>query len=395
MPNSPLIDRSAAKRPSLAKRLILTVVAVLLLIAAIVGVKVLTIQKMMASFKPPPPAVVSTAKVVAQDWSDRIETVGSVRALRGTDLSAEVAGIVRSVKFHSGQNVAAGQVLFELNADAERAQLQSLQAAADLAKIVLDRDRAQLAVSAVSQATIDSDESDLKNKQAQVDQQKAVVEKKLIRAPFAGRTGITTVNPGQYLNPGDKVVTLQSIDNLYVDFNVPQRQLARVSLGSAVDIAFDAYPQKPFTGKVTSFSPLLDTATRNVSVEATMKNDKHEVLPGMFARVALYVGTTQHFLTVPQAAIAYNPYGATVFVLEEAKDSKDGKDAQGGGGLKARQSFVTTGATRGDQVAILKGLKEGDVIVTSGQLKLKNGSPVTVDNSMPPPDDAHPTPQEH
>lgn len=395
MPNSPLIDRSAAKRPSLAKRLILTVVAVLLLIAAIVGVKVLTIQKMMASFKPPPPAVVSTAKVVAQDWSDRIETVGSVRALRGTDLSAEVAGIVRSVKFHSGQNVAAGQVLFELNADAERAQLQSLQAAADLAKIVLDRDRAQLAVSAVSQATIDSDESDLKNKQAQVDQQKAVVEKKLIRAPFAGRTGITTVNPGQYLNPGDKVVTLQSIDNLYVDFNVPQRQLARVSLGSAVDIAFDAYPQKPFTGRVTSFSPLLDTATRNVSVEATMKNDKHEVLPGMFARVALYVGTTQHFLTVPQAAIAYNPYGATVFVLEEAKDSKDGKDAQGGGGLKARQSFVTTGATRGDQVAILKGLKEGDVIVTSGQLKLKNGSPVTVDNSMPPPDDAHPTPQEH
>jgi membrane fusion protein (multidrug efflux system) len=389
MANSTFSDTSAAARPSLAKRLVLTVLGVILLIAAIIGVKVLLVRNMMASFKPPAPPVVSTAKVQAQDWLDHIDTVGSLRAWRGTDLSAEVAGIVRAVKFHSGQDVGAGQVLFELNADAERAQLQSLQAAADLAAIVLKRDREQLSVSAVSQATIDSDESDLRNKTAQVEQQKAVIEKKLIRAPFAGRTGITTVNPGQYVNPGDKVVTLQSIDTLYVDFNVPQREFDRVKLGADVDLSFDAFPKRPFTAKLTSFSPLVDTGTRNVSVEATMKNPKHEVLPGMFSRVALQVGTQQHYLTVPQAAVTYNPYGATVFVAE------DSKDAGGAAGLKARQVFVTTGPTRGDQVAILKGLKEGDVVVTSGALKLKNGSPLTVDNKIQPADDANPTPQEH
>jgi membrane fusion protein (multidrug efflux system) len=389
MANSTFNDPSAPARPSLAKRLILTILGVVLLIAAIVGVKIMLVQKMIASFKPPPPATVSTAKVTAQDWVDRIDTVGSVRAWRGTDLSAEVAGIVRSVKFHSGQNVGAGAVLFELNADPERAQLQSLQAAADLAQVVLKRDREQLAASAVAQATIDSDESDLRNKLAQVEQQKAVIEKKLIRAPFAGRTGITTVNPGQYVNPGDKVVTLQSIDTLYIDFNVPQRELSLVKIGADVDVRFDAFPQRPFTAKLTSFSPLIDTATRNVSVEATMKNVQHEVLPGMFARVGLQVGTQEHFVTAPQAAVTYNPYGATVFVVDEAKD------ASGAAGFKARQVFVTTGRTRGDQVAILKGLKEGDVIVTSGAIKLKNGSPLTIDNKVQPADDAHPAPQEH
>jgi len=389
MANLGKIDDPASSRPSLWRRMVLAIIGVLVLVGAIVFGKYLLIMKQVASFKPPTPPIVTTMAAHAQEWHNQIETVGSLRAWRGTDLSTEVAGLVRAVKFRSGQAVGAGDVLFELNADAERAQLETMQAAADLARTTLARDRDQLAAHAVSQATIDNDEADLKGKLAQVEQQRAVVEKKLIRAPFAGRTGITTVNPGQYLNAGDKVVTLQSIDTLYVDFNVPQRELGRVALGADITIRVDAWPQRDFEGKVTAINSAVDTGTRNVQVEATVRNPKHELLPGMFARVGLLVGSRERFLTVPQAALAFNPYGATVFVAETGKNDK------GVSTLTAKQVFVTTGATRGDQVAILKGLQEGDVVVTSGQLKLKNGGPLSVDNKVVPLDDANPTPQEH
>ena len=376
-------------KPPLARRLILTVVLVLVLIGAIVGVKVLLVMRQIASMKPPSPPTVTTTTAQMQDWRDQIETVGSLRAWRGTDLSTEIAGLVRDVKFRSGQNVDAGDVLVELNADAEKAQLLSLEAAAELARTTLTRDRGQLAVRAVSQATIDADEADLKSKTAQVEQQRAVLEKKLIRAPFAGRTGITTVQPGQYLNAGDKVVTLQSIDTLLLDFNVPQRELAQVKLGAEVSAGVDALPGRVFSGKITAVNPAVDTGTRNVQVEASVKNFKHELLPGMFTKVALLVGAPERHITVPQTAITYNPYGATVFIAESSKNEK-GQTA-----LTARQTFVTTGATRGDQVAVLTGLKEGDVVVTTGQLKLKTGSALQVDNKVAPRDDQNPTPQEH
>jgi membrane fusion protein (multidrug efflux system) len=389
MANSVSIETSAGARPSLARRMILMIIGVVLLIGLIIGGKVLLVMKKMASFKPPAPPTVTTMAVQAQDWRDQIETVGSLRAWRGTDLSTEVAGLVRKVAFRSGQGVGAGDVLVELNADPERAQLQSLQAAADLARTTLARDREQLSVHAVSQATIDADEADLRSKTAQVEQQRALVEKKMIRAPFAGRAGITTVNPGQYLNAGDKVVTLQSIDTLYVDFNVPQRELGRVAMGADVALSVDAWPKRSFAGKITAINSAVDTGTRNVQVEATLRNPRHELLPGMFARVALQVGSAQRRITVPQTAVAFNPYGATVFVAEPGKNDK------GAAQVVAREVFVTTGATRGDQVAILKGLKEGEVVVTSGQLKLKNGAPLQVDNKVQPLNDAAPTPQEH
>jgi membrane fusion protein (multidrug efflux system) len=389
MANSVLSSEPSAPRPRYWLRILLTVLGALLLIGAIVGIKAMFIMKQIASFKPPPPPVVSAAPVQAEEWRNEIDTVGSLRAWRGADLSTEAAGLARSIKFQSGQNVAAGQVLVEINADSERAQLQSLQAAADLARIVLARDRDQLAASAVSQATIDADESDLKNKTALVEQQKALVEKKLIRAPFAGRTGITTVNPGQYLNTGDKIVTLQSIDTIYADFNVPQRELSRLSLGAEVSVSVDAWPQRGFAGKVTAINAAVDTGTRNVQVEATIRNPKHELLPGMFAKVGLLVGTRTKYLTIPSAAVAFNPYGATIFVLEKGKSDK-GEET-----LTAKQVFITTGPTRGDQVAVLKGLEAGDMVVTSGQLKLKNGSPVQVDNKVVPLNDPNPTPQEH
>ena len=379
----------SAPRPRLWLRVVLTIVATLLLIGAIIGLKAFFVVKMMSSFKPPAPATVTTQVVDAQDWRNQIDTVGTLRAWRGADLSTEVAGLTRAVRFASGQYVAAGTVLVELNADAEKAQLQALQAAADLSRTVLKRDREQLAASAVSQATVDADEADLKNKEALVEQQRALVEKKIIRAPFAGRTGITTVNPGQYLNAGDKIVTLQSTDTLYADFNVPQRELGRVAKGAEVSVSVDAWPQHAYSGRVTAVSSAVDTGTRNVLVEASLRNPKHELVPGMFARVGLLVGTHERYLTVPQAAVAFNPYGATLFVVEQGKNDK------GEATMLAKQVFITTGPTRGDQVAVLKGIKPGDVIVTSGQLKLKNGAPVQVDNTTLPPNDPNPTPQEH
>jgi len=389
MANSPLISDSPTPRPRYWLRVVLVVLGAVLLIGAIIGLKVMFVMNKIASFKPPAPPVVTTAKAEMLEWRDQIATVGSLRAWHGADLSTEAAGLARAVRIQSGQNVAAGQALVELNADAERAQLQALQAAADLSRTVLARDKEQLAASAVSQATIDADEADLKNKTALVEQQRALVEKKVIRAPFAGRTGIITVNPGQYLNTGDKIVTLQSIDSVYADFNVPQRELGRVALGADVSVSVDAWPGRSYMGKVTAISSAVDASTRNVLVEATVKNPKHELLPGMFAKVGLLVGTKARLVTIPQAAVAFNPYGATVFVAQQGKNEK------GEATLTAKQVFITTGATRGDQVAVLKGLQEGDVIVTSGQLKLKNGSPLQVDNKVQPLNDPNPTPQEH
>jgi membrane fusion protein, multidrug efflux system len=386
MSSSTMIQDLNPNKPRLVRRLLIFAGAAIVIILVILLAKILMIRSQMGSMKPPPPPTVTTMAAQVQDWSDQIDTVGSLRSMHGTDLSAEVAGLVRAIRFRSGQDLSAGDVLVELNAEPERAQLASFQAAADLARTVLKRDKEQLSVSAVSQATIDADEADLKNKLAQVDQQKAIIEKKLIRAPFNGRAGVTTVNPGQYLNAGDKVVTFQDIDNLYIDFNVPQRLLASVQPGQTVKVHVDAWPQRAFTAKVTAVSSAVDSSTRNVRIEARMPNPKRELLPGMFVKVGLLVGSDQKFLTVPQSAVSFNPYGATVFVADPGKEA---------GSLVAKEVFVSTGATRGDQVAIVKGLKEGETVVTSGQLKLKSGQALLVDNSVTPHNDASPTPQEH
>ncbi len=375
----------ARRHPGLLRRTLFMMLGALLLIGAIVLVKVMLVRKMMASFHPPAPPVVTTMAVHAESWRDRIHTIGSVRAWRGADLGPELAGVVRHVRFRSGQDVKAGAVLVELNVDDERAQLRSLEAAAALARTTLRRDRAQWTARAVSRAVIDADEADLRSKTALVDQQRALIEKKIIRAPFSGRLGITTVNPGQYLNPGDKVVSLEAIDRVFVDFTVPQREVAQVSKRAEVQISVDAWPSRTFHGRITAVGSTLDAATRNLQVEATLPNRDHALAPGMFATVRMGVGAPYRVIVAPQTAVSFNPYGATVFVAEPGKNAHT---------FTARRVFVTTGATRGDQVAILQGLKEGDVVVTSGQIKLKNGAPMQVDNKVLPLNDANPTPQE-
>ena len=366
-----------APKRRLLKPALFMIAFVLVIVAVIAGTKVRQISALIAQSKMPrPPVVVSAEAVKFSDWKPAVLAVGSTKAVRGVDVTTEVGGIVRTVGFKSGQNVAQGALLVQLNADSDVAQLHTLEAAAELAGVVLKRDQAQLKENAVAQAQVDADEADHKGKRAAVEQQRAVVAKKAITAPFAGQMGITSVNPGQYLNPGDKIATLATLDPIYVDFNVPQTQQSQLSVGQT------------FTGKVTALDSKVDTATRNILIEATVPNPHRKLLPGMFARASVSTGAPQKFLTVPQTAVTYNPYGTTVFVAEKSKTG------QGNDALVARQTFIEVGSTRGDQVAVTKGLKEGEMVVTSGQLKLKNGSPVRVNNGNAPANDAAPTPQE-
>jgi len=374
------------------KRMVIMLVAVGVLLGGLVGFnwfKGYMMQKYMAS-APIPPSTVTAMKVDYQQWQPQLSAVGTLRAVRGVDVTSEVAGLVRSLAFKSGDEVKEGQVLAQLNADSDVAQLHSLEAAADLAATVYERDKAQLEAEVISKAQVDTDAGDLKSKRAQVAQQAALVEKKTIRAPFAGKLGISTVNPGQYLNAGDKLVTLQTIDPIYIDFNLPQQQLPQVAIGQKVTLTADAYKGITFEGKVNAINPKVDASTRNVQIEATIPNARRLLLPGMFATVKLNAGDEQRYLTLPQTAITYNPYGDTVFVVKES----DKKDEKGNATLTVQQVFVTTGPTRGDQVAILSGVEPGTQIVTSGQVKLKNGSPVIINNTVLPANSPNPTPQE-
>jgi membrane fusion protein, multidrug efflux system len=374
------------------KRMVIMLVAVAVLLGGIVGFNLFKgymMQKYMAS-APVPAATVSAMTADYQEWQPQISAVGTLRAVRGVDVTTEVAGLVRSIDFKSGDEVKAGQVLVQLNADSDLAQLHALEAAADLAATVYERDKAQLAAEVISKAQVDTDAADLKSKRALAAQQAALAEKKTIRAPFAGKLGITTVNPGQYLNAGDKVVTLQTIDPIYIDFNLPQQQLPQVNLGQKVALTADAYPGATFDGKINAINPRVDTNTRNVQIEATVPNPKRQLLPGMFATVKVNSGEQQRYLTLPQTAITYNPYGSTVYVIKPS----DKKDDKGNAQLTAQQVFVTPGPTRGDQVAILKGVEPGAQVVTSGAVKLKNGMPVVINNTIQPANSPNPTPQE-
>lgn len=378
--------------PSTTKRMIWMVVGVLALIALIVGIKVLLVMRMIHSMPKPGPSTVSTVKISEQAWQPSLSAVGTLRAAKGADLAMDVSGLVTEVNLRSGEDVGKGQPLLQLRDGDDVAQLQQLQANAQLSRVTLDRARQQLAAQAISKANFDSADADYKARQAAVAQQKVVVEKKQLRAPFAGRAGIITLSPGAYLSAGTAVVTLQQLDPLLVDFSVPQSELGRLQVGQHVDLTLDAYPGKTFSAELSAISPKVEPNTRNVQVEATVPNHDKGLTPGMFAKVSVDVGSKQQQLTLPQAAVVYNPYGDTVYVVQPAK----GKDDKGNANAPTvQQTFVTTGETRGDQVAILKGLKAGTEVVTSGQMKLKNGAPIKVDNSVQPAAAAHPTPQEH
>jgi membrane fusion protein, multidrug efflux system len=334
-----------------------------------------------------PPVTVSAMKAERQPWQPRIRAVGSLRAVRGVDVTSEINGLVRTLHFASGDAVQAGRLLVQLNADADLAQLHALEAAAELALTVYERDKKQLDIQAVSQATVDADSADLKSKKALAAQQAALIDKKSIRAPFAGKLGITTVNPGQYINPGDKIVTLQTLDPIYIDFYLPQQELSRIAINQKLRAFADGYPKQEFNGRITAVNPRVNTDSRNVQVEGMLSNPRQLLLPGMYASVEIAAGEKSEYITLPQTAISFNPYGNTIFVVEQGDAGPDGKP-----GLVARQRFVTTGLVRGDQITILEGIKEGELVVTGGQLKLRNGSVVIIDNRIAPANEPAPQP---
>jgi membrane fusion protein (multidrug efflux system) len=307
-----------------------------------------------------------------------------LRAVNGADMSSELSGIVEKINFDSGADVEAGAPLIELRAEDDIAKLHALEANAKLAEITWQRDQKQLKAQAVAQATVDNDAAVLASAKAQVAEQQAIVDKKVIKAPFAGHLGVRHVDLGQYLSPGTAIVSLQQLDPIYVDFSMPEQALTRLDPGQTVTLHSDAFPGQSFSGKITALNSKVDEATRNLSVRATFENPDHKLLPGMFGSISVDVEKPVKYLTLPQTAIVFNTFGNTVYLVSEGDDGKK----------TVTQSVVTTGETRGDQVAILSGVKEGDEVVTSGQVKLRNGMAVSINNENQPPADANPTPHE-
>ena len=364
-------------------------VVVLVVLGAVAYFKYAQIQGFMAMKKAgQPPAVVSVATVSAQTWQPTLDEVGSLRAANGVDLSFETSGIVDQLRFKSGDDVQVGQVLATLRLNDEPGKIKALQAQEKLAEITIARDKKQFAAQAVAQATIDTDTANLQNLQAQITQVQAQIDEKIIKAPFSGTLGVRQIDLGQFLPAGTLVVTLQALDPIFVDFSVPQQGLDQLHLHEKVTIKIDAYPNQTFTGELSAINPKIDPQTRNIQVRATVRNSDHKLKPGMYATVSISSGTAQSYITVPQTAITYAPYGNTVYVVQNGQD-QDGKATK-----TVDQAFVTTGPTRGDQIAVLKGLKEGQTIVTAGQIKLHKGSPIIVNNSIEPLSDANPSPQE-
>jgi membrane fusion protein (multidrug efflux system) len=361
--------------------MIIMLLAVGIVLGGILAWQLFVKPAMMRKFIPVgviPPQTVSTAKAAVSEWQGELQAVATLRAVRGADIASEVAGVITAIHFQSGQQVEEGAPLVQLNAEADVARLQSLLASVELAEANYQRSLKQLEIQAVSRAVVDLDAANLKTAKAQVAEQRALVNKKTVRAPFAGRLGIRAVDLGQYVNAGTRLVSLQSLDPVYADFYAPQKALGRIALKQKVTLMSDAFPGQKFSGEVSSIDSKVDPATRNVQVRATIRNPKHSLLPGMFGPVSIASGGPQAFLTLPQTAVSYNPYGDTVFVVEE------GKGADGKAMLVAQQKFVTIGGTRGDQVAVLSGIKEGDTVVTAGQIKLRSGVPVIVNNSIQP-----------
>jgi membrane fusion protein (multidrug efflux system) len=373
----------------MTKRMII----MLLIMAGVIG-GVIWFQmfkaKMMAQFlagNAAPPATVTAIEAQTSGWQPQWNAVGSLRAKQSVNISSEVAGLVATVGFTSGQRVKRGDVLLTLDSNTAQAQLQALKAAEALAASTLQRDLQQYRVHAVSRAKLDADEADVAVKKAQVKEQLERIAQTRITAPFDGVVGIRHIDEGQYIRPGDVVTSLIDSTQLFVDFSLPQQVLAALERGQPVRVRVNAFPGQDFAGHITAVNPSVDAASRNIQVEAQMDNPEGRLLAGMFVQVAIKHGSVQQAITLPQTALTFQAYGATVFLAKP--------EQQGGKTIwKAEQVFVKTGAKRGDQVAIIDGVKAGDHVVTSGQMKLRNGTVLNIDNSITPSNDPAPTPQD-
>jgi membrane fusion protein (multidrug efflux system) len=370
------------------KRVFLTTLVALLVVGAIFGFKFYKVREAAAAMaaRQPAPSSVSTAPAVAQTWRSELSAIGTIESFQGITLRSEIEGRIVRIAFDSGADVKAGDVLVELDNATEAAELKSLEAAARLASASLERAVGLRRTSTNTESDLDTAEATHAQALAAVEVLKSTLAKKRIVAPFAGRVGIRQVNVGQFLNKGDLVVSLEAVNPVYVDFALPQQELPHLKAGLPVRINVDAYPGRNFAGQIEAIDPRVTQATRNVRVRAIVPNADETLRPGLFASVSVLLPTEDPVLELPATAIVYSPYGNSVYVVVE-KSAENGSKH-----LVAEQRFVTTGAKRGDQIAIVKGLTADDQVVTSGQMKLRNGAPVTINNSILPANSPTPTP---
>jgi len=374
----------------MAKRMILMLLVMVAIIGALGFVKFRQMQTAIAqsaSFQPPPEAV--TTLVARQEkWPAALKVIGTVAAVQGVTVSADLPGIVAGIDFESGEAVQRGAILVHLDTRQEQAQLAALEAQRDLARLNFSRMSGLVADGAVSRADYDLAEAEHKQSDARVGEIRATIERKTIRVPFTGILGLRQVNLGQYLNGGDAVVGLQSLHPVYVNFGVPQQDASRMRVGRKVQITATDQAGVELTGRITAIDSVVDETTRNVQVQATLANPKGQLRPGMFVQTQVELGISQSVMALPASSISYAPYGDSVFVVTDLKDP-NGKTYRG-----VRQQFVKLGGSRGDQIAVLSGVKAGEEVVTSGVFKLRNGAAVLVNNKVKPANSPAPTPED-
>ena len=364
----------------MARKVGFAVLIVVLVIGSLAGVKALQVQKLMAVGKAyaMPPESISSVVAHEEKWQGTLTAIGSVMAVQGVNVTTEVAGLVRELAFEPGAVVAKGDLLVRLDTSSEEAQLRAMEAQLELAKLNFERMSKLRADNMVSQSDLDTAEATMKQNQANADAIRTTIEKKTIRAPFAGRLGIRQVNLGQYLDVGKPIVSLQSLSPVFADFSLPQQELSRLNTGMSVRLYVDAFPERTFEGTLTTINPDLDPATRSIGLQATIQNSDQVLRPGMFARAEVLLPEEKTVLVIPSTSVLPAPYGDSVYIIEPS--STPGAK----GGLSVRQQFVRTGASRGDYLSVESGLKPGDKIASSGVFKLRNGMAVVENNDLAP-----------
>lgn len=371
----------------MAKRMLVMLGLMLLFILFVGGWKAWQIHGAIAQaakFAPPPTAV-TTAVAKKEQWQPVLSAVGSLRAINGVTVSTDLAGVISQIAFQSGATVKKGDLLAKLDSTQEEAQLHSAEARLDWAKVSLDRQRNLVNSGAVSKSDFDSAESEFRQASAAVDEAKALIARKAIVAPFDGVLGIRQVDLGQYLNVGAPIVQLQSANPIYADFSLPQQSLEQIAIGKKLQVRAAGITGDKFEGEIESIDSRLDETTRNLLVRGLIQNAEHKLRPGMFVSVEVLL-PEQDVITIPSTSINYAPYGDSVYVVKETK-APDGKVAD-----EAQQQFVKLGPTRGDQVSVVSGVKEGDQVVSSGVFKLRAGAPIQVNNAVQPGNEANPNP---
>ncbi len=372
------------------KKILITAAIIVFIVGALYFIKNRQFAAMKAAGEAMvmPPETVTAIAAKEESWESSLNATGSVTAVQGVTVSAEIAGKVVKLAFESGSTVAAGDLLVQLDTSIEEAQLRAAEAASALAKTNLARGKELLEKNTMAQADWDAADAQAKQADAQLEGIKAAIAKKNIRAPFAGRLGLRLVNLGQNLKEGDPIVTLQTLDPVYVNFSMPQQSLSELVVGGLVHITTDAAPGTEFEGKINAVSPEVDVATRNVRVQATVPNTGEKLRAGMFANIEVVLPHQKKVLAIPATAVLYAPYGDSVFVIDEKKNEKTGKTEK-----VLRQQFIRIGVKRGDFVAVTSGLSAGDVVVTSGVFKLRPGTSVVVDNTLAPNSQLAPKPE--